>query len=68
VVILPPGFPENKRKIARGDRDGFAKRTVKVKVAAEIEVVVSVGDTGAHDIILSSIFFVLLFLPFISIL
>lgn len=53
MVILPPGFPENKREIAWGDRDGFAERTVKVEVSAEVESVIEVGDTGAHGIILS---------------
>lgn len=71
MVILSPGFPENKRKIARGDRDGFAKRAVKVEVAAEVEIVVGIGDTGAHGelllclllVIISSYAFLCIFEP-----
>ena len=59
-MILPPGFPKNKREIARGDRDGFVERTVKVEVAAEVEIVVGVGDTGAHVKFLLCLFLVII--------
>lgn len=59
-MILLPGFPENKRETARGDRYSFAEGAVEVEVSTEVEIIVGVGDAGAHVKFLLCLFLVII--------